>query len=173
MQGHVGDRIILAANRAEGPVRDGEVLEVRGPNGGPPYLVRWSDGHVGLVFPGPDAVMRAPGEDLHHRPRGEHAPGAAAAPPSGEGVVKKWDVQVSLYETGDDTSATAVLFSGKPEHLTASGVSHRSAEDVPTNTIGDEIAVARALRHLADTLISTAEGEIEAATGEDAFVRPL
>ena len=33
----------------------GEVLEVRGPNGEPPYLVRWTDGHEGLMFPGPDA----------------------------------------------------------------------------------------------------------------------
>ena len=31
------------------------MLEVRGPNGEPPYLVRWSDGHEGLMFPGSDA----------------------------------------------------------------------------------------------------------------------
>jgi len=35
-------------------VRDGEILEVHGEDGGPPYLVRWSDsGHESLVFPGP------------------------------------------------------------------------------------------------------------------------
>ncbi|MDQ4052362.1 MAG: DUF1918 domain-containing protein, partial [Actinomycetota bacterium] len=35
--------------------REGEVLEVHGDNGGPPFVVRWSDGHEGLTFPGPDA----------------------------------------------------------------------------------------------------------------------
>ena len=39
--------------------RDGEILEVRGQDGGPPYVVLWSDtGHEGLVFPGPDAVVQ-------------------------------------------------------------------------------------------------------------------
>jgi hypothetical protein len=37
--------------------------------------------------------------------------------------------------------------------------------------IGDEVAVARALRHLADTLMATAETDIEAVTGEDVQVR--
>jgi hypothetical protein len=31
------------------------VIEVRGRDGGPPYVVRWSDGHEGLTYPGPDA----------------------------------------------------------------------------------------------------------------------
>ena len=26
-------------------------------SGGPPYIVRFDDGHTGLVFPGPDAVI--------------------------------------------------------------------------------------------------------------------
>lgn len=26
-------------------------------DGGPPYIVRFDDGHTGLVFPGPDAVV--------------------------------------------------------------------------------------------------------------------
>jgi hypothetical protein len=38
--------------------RTGEILEVHGPDGSPPYLVRWDDdGHVGLVFPGTDALV--------------------------------------------------------------------------------------------------------------------
>ena len=39
--------------------RDAEILEVRGENGGPPYLVRWDDdGHEGLFFPGSDATVQ-------------------------------------------------------------------------------------------------------------------
>lgn len=37
--------------------RRGEIIEVRGADGGPPYIVRFDDGHEGLVFPGPDAVV--------------------------------------------------------------------------------------------------------------------
>jgi hypothetical protein len=58
MKASVGDRLMVNAAHVDGPVRDGEVLEVRGPNGEPPYLVRWSDGHEGLVFPGPDALVQ-------------------------------------------------------------------------------------------------------------------
>jgi hypothetical protein len=57
MKASVGDRLVINATHVDGPVRDGEVVEVRGPNGSPPYLVRWSDGHEALVFPGPDATV--------------------------------------------------------------------------------------------------------------------
>jgi hypothetical protein len=164
MKGHVGDRIILAANRTEGPVRDGEVIEVRGPNDGPPFLVRWSDGHTALVFPGPDAIVHAPDVDVHHR-------GGAAATPTPP--VKQWQVQVSLFETGDETNATAVLFTDATDKLSATGHSRRSPSDTPAPRIGDEVAVARALRHLADSLLAAAEGDIGGATGREAYVRPV
>jgi len=34
-----------------------EIVEVRGSDGGPPYLIRYDDGHEAVVFPGPDAVV--------------------------------------------------------------------------------------------------------------------
>jgi hypothetical protein len=36
----------------------GEIVEVRGDDGSPPYVVRFDDGHEGLVFPGPDCEVR-------------------------------------------------------------------------------------------------------------------
>jgi hypothetical protein len=58
MQAKVGDRIVVHGTHVSDPVRDGEILEVHGPDGGPPYLVRWSDnGHESLVYPGPGAVI--------------------------------------------------------------------------------------------------------------------
>ncbi len=42
------------------PGRTGEIVEVRGAGGEPPYLVRFDDGHTALVFPGPDAVIEHP-----------------------------------------------------------------------------------------------------------------
>jgi hypothetical protein len=33
------------------------ITEVRGSDGGPPFMVRFDDGHEALVFPGPDAIV--------------------------------------------------------------------------------------------------------------------
>lgn len=55
----VGDRIVIKGHHVGEPERDCEVLEVRGRDGGPPYLVRWDDsGHEALFFPGPDAAVQ-------------------------------------------------------------------------------------------------------------------
>jgi hypothetical protein len=63
MRAEVGDRIIVRSLHVGEPARDGEILEVHGKNGGPPYLIRWSDtGHIGLYFPGPDAQVNRPVE---------------------------------------------------------------------------------------------------------------
>jgi hypothetical protein len=55
VQAHVGDRLVVEGRTVDIKRRDGEVIEVRGQDGAPPYVVRWSDGHEGLTFPGPDA----------------------------------------------------------------------------------------------------------------------
>ena len=58
MHASVHDRIIVRSPHLDEPNRDGEILEVRGADGAPPYRVRWSDtGHEGLYFPGTDAVI--------------------------------------------------------------------------------------------------------------------
>ena len=61
MKAAIGDRLIVNPVHVGGPVRDGEVIEVHGQDGGPPYGVRWSDGHQGLFYPGTDA-------QVHHEP---------------------------------------------------------------------------------------------------------
>ncbi len=56
MKASVGDRIVIRGHRVGEPQRDAEILEVRGADGGPPYVVRWGDdGHQSLFFPGSDA----------------------------------------------------------------------------------------------------------------------
>lgn len=55
----VGDRLIIRGHRIRDPRRDAEIIEVRGDDGGPPFLVRWGeDGHESLVFPGTDAYVQ-------------------------------------------------------------------------------------------------------------------
>lgn len=59
MQASVGDRIVIKGHRIGEPERDCEVLEVKGPEGAPPYVVRWDeDGREALFFPGSDASVQ-------------------------------------------------------------------------------------------------------------------
>jgi hypothetical protein len=60
VEARVGDHIVVHSTHQGEPERSGEVLEVRGEAGGPPYLVKWSpDGHEGLFFPsGTCSVVR-------------------------------------------------------------------------------------------------------------------
>jgi hypothetical protein len=53
----VGDRIHMHSNTVGQADRSGEIVEVRGTDGEPPYVVRFEDGHTSLVFPGPDSVV--------------------------------------------------------------------------------------------------------------------
>ena len=54
----VGDRLVIEGHHVGEPDRDAEILDVRGENGGPPYLVRWDDdGHEGPFFPGSDVIV--------------------------------------------------------------------------------------------------------------------
>jgi hypothetical protein len=57
MRARVGDRIFVAGTAADGPLQDGEVLDTGGPDGSPPFLVRWSDGRIELFSPGPESFV--------------------------------------------------------------------------------------------------------------------
>jgi Domain of unknown function (DUF1918) len=60
MQAKVGDRLHVHGKTVGQADRLGQILEVHGSAGEPPYLVRFEDGHTCLVFPGPDAVIEHP-----------------------------------------------------------------------------------------------------------------
>jgi hypothetical protein len=52
-----GDRVIVHGHHQGEHARDGEILEVQGKNGGPPYLVRWTDGRVSSLYPSSDVLI--------------------------------------------------------------------------------------------------------------------
>ncbi|MDO8106497.1 DUF1918 domain-containing protein [Isoptericola sp. b441] len=158
MKASEGDRLVLASSVVDGAVRDGTIVAVRGPDGSPPYMVRWFDtGEESMVFPGPDAHV-------------EHGGGAHHGHGGGTATAATWRVQVTLSHEGPQTTAQAVLVAGQPDHLDAVGRARRNPEDEPDVIIGDEVAVARALRRLADRLIDSAEDEIGEHTGHSAHV---
>jgi len=58
MQAQVGDRLRIHGRTVGSHDQEGEIIEVRGADGGPPYLVRYSDGTEHLTYPGPDAEVK-------------------------------------------------------------------------------------------------------------------
>lgn len=58
LRADVGDRLIVRHHHLGERDRDAEILEVLGPDGQPPYRVRWSDdGHESILRPGTDVVV--------------------------------------------------------------------------------------------------------------------
>ena len=169
MRASVGDRIVIASNRLDHPLRDGKIVECRNVDGSPPYLVEWSDtGQTGFFFPGPDAhVQHFADEDTGLRAGGDQ--------PSGEVQpqrhVKTWRVEVSLFESGDDTTAHAVLVAEVPG-IDATGHAYRHPHDPDVPEVGDEVAVARALRRLSDRLLGVAADDIAAVQGHPVVLHP-
>jgi hypothetical protein len=67
LRADVGDRLVIRGHHTGELDRDAEILEVLGPDGAPPFLVRWSDdGHVSRFYPGSDAYVE---HFVHHTPR--------------------------------------------------------------------------------------------------------
>ena len=60
MRAVVGDRLRVHGRAAGTSDQTSEIIEVRGPDGAPPYLVRHDDGQESLVFPGSDALVEHP-----------------------------------------------------------------------------------------------------------------
>jgi len=57
MHATVGDRVCVHSRTVGQAERHGVVVEVRGEPDGPPYLIRWDDGHEALCFPSADSVL--------------------------------------------------------------------------------------------------------------------
>lgn len=162
MKAAVGDRLVVNPRTLGRAGRDGEVLAVQGPDGEPPYLVRWSDdGRESLFFPGPDAfIADASGHRADRRqpePAWEHT--------------RTWELEVFLDETEERTTAHVVLHTQAPVPLDARG-SVRATEDDGVPEIGDEIATSRALRQLADQLLAAAGDDLAALRRSHHAPRP-
>jgi hypothetical protein len=171
MEAVVGDRIVVAAAMLDGPVRDGEIIEV-GNQGGPPYLIRWSDdGRETLFFPGPDAHISHRGS-LAEPAASEITPAGAVSAATPHPQVKNWRVELYLFEQDAATTAHAVLHTGAATELDSRGEAHRKPSDADVPEIGDEVAAARALRRLADRLLGAASADIEAVEGNEVHLHP-
>jgi hypothetical protein len=61
MRAHVGDSIRIAV--LSDPPLVGEIVEVLGPDGAPPYRVKFPNGHELVMNPSPDTIIE------HRQPR--------------------------------------------------------------------------------------------------------
>jgi hypothetical protein len=57
MQAKVGDELTVKGRHQGDTDRHGEIAEVHGQDGAPPYLVRWKDGSESTFFPSSDTVI--------------------------------------------------------------------------------------------------------------------
>lgn len=56
MRARPGDRLVVRSSEPGRPDRHAKILEVRGPDWGPPFLVQWAlDGRIEVVVPEADA----------------------------------------------------------------------------------------------------------------------
>lgn len=70
MRGEVGDRLRVHSKTTGRPHRSGTITEVRGPDGSPPYLVRFDDGDETLFYPGADCTIARDEGDPAGQPAG-------------------------------------------------------------------------------------------------------
>ena len=164
MHAAVGDRMVIAAARVHGPIRDGEITST-GPDGGPPYRIRWSDtGDETLFFPGPDAHvdhLTSPAED--EQADDEQADDQQAPPRPAH--TKSWRIDVFLFEDEHATTAQAVLHGDAPTPVGGRGQARRHPGEPDVPEIGDEVAVSRALRRLSELLLQTASDDLTKVSG--------
>ncbi|GAA1972038.1 DUF1918 domain-containing protein [Catenulispora subtropica] len=161
MKATVGDRIVITSRRLDAPVREGEIIEVRGADGSPPYVVRWSeDGHTDhtdLIFPGPDARI------IHQQ---------APHEPEGPSHGKRWHVDVIVDEHESGLTKAHIVADTGVRKLQSYGEAHRRPTDLDVAEIGDEVAVGRAFIAFGNHLLHAAAADIEEIEGRPVQVSP-
>ena len=159
MKAEVGDQTVVASGTLHRPIRDGEILQI-GADGGGPYLVRWSDsGNESLFF-----LARTPMSSMSS---GRAATLADSRVQQHRVPSRRRGGQLTSTSTRTKarTSANAVLHSDVPAPLDVRGEARRSPADPDMPVVGDEVAAARALRHLADRLLEMASSDLSDAEG--------
>ena len=63
MQAVAGDRLHFQSRTVGVAEHTAVILEIRGADGGPPYLIRHENGHQAVVYPGVDAWIEHPADE--------------------------------------------------------------------------------------------------------------
>jgi hypothetical protein len=115
-----------------------------------PYVVKWTNtGRKGYYFPGPGARVEPVAEEEPQRHHG--------AP-----HVRRWTVNIDVFESDEHTSAHAALVAESPTRVVGTGHAQRGDDDGNVPEIGAEVAVARALHRLSERLLGIASDDLDA-----------
>jgi Domain of unknown function (DUF1918) len=63
MKAQIGDELMVKGRHQGDMDRHGQIVEIHGRDGAPPYLVRWRDGHESIFFPSADTVVEESSSD--------------------------------------------------------------------------------------------------------------
>lgn len=146
MDAHVGDRLTIHRNKVGAVPRSGTVVECLGSGAATHFRVRWDDGHETVLSPGSDAVIERGGG-------GEEAADTATK------VVTHVELRFEEDEQHTDAIATLATQLGT---FTGRGTARRNPVDPNIPLVGEELAAARALVALADSLREAA-GDLQQA----------
>jgi hypothetical protein len=80
-------------------------------------------------------------------------------------AMKTWTVHVEIDQHEDRTRAVARLDAGGAQSLTGTGLARLNPVDRDVPSIGDELAVARALSELSHLLLDVTARDIEQSSG--------
>ncbi|MET0727793.1 MAG: dsRBD fold-containing protein [Acidimicrobiales bacterium] len=144
MDAQVGDRVVVEGHHVGAPRRAGTVVEALGVSASARYRVQWDDGHETVFCPGSDARVE-------RRSQAERSGSARQA---------ITEVELRLEETDDHTDAWVTLRTPAGP-FRGWGRARRNPVDENIPLVGEELAAARALIDLADSLRSAAGEVIE------------
>jgi hypothetical protein len=159
MRATAGDQITISTRQADARTRAGQIVEVLGVDGGPPYVVHWADGgHSGLLFPGPDAQI-TPATSGHRQ-----------IPVPTSGKPKRWQVSLAVTGYGNSMTRAHVTAYTGAFSVQCYGEAHRRPDEADVPVIGDEVAAGRALIALGNELLRSAEQDLTRIEGRTVHV---
>lgn len=82
-------------------------------------------------------------------------------------IEKRWNIDITIDEQDGNTRAIARLHTPESDRLVGTGLARLNPTDHDVPEIGDELAVARALADLSDSLLRDATLDISRNMGRD------
>lgn len=147
MSADVGDRIEVTTNTLGVPPRYGEVVERTGSS----LRVHWDDGHESVFVPSSNCRV-VDDEDR------------------GDLTRITCHIDIDVVEDSDQCQATATLMTTRGI-VQATGRARRNPVDPAIPMVGEELAIGRAIRSLADQLITAGRDDLsDPSLGEEHLV---
>jgi hypothetical protein len=163
MRAHLGDRVAVDGRHVGTPTREGEIVEVIDNGGNEHYRVRWDGGVESILFPQSDLrFVTTDTATATGRTAGSDRMEIDLRPTLPAGHLHNFGMW--LAEDEDHTEARVTIQLREVE-MTGFGLARRNPKDPNMPTVGEELAMSRALHDLADQLQQVAGLQIERREG--------